>query len=323
MTVLAVLTGGLAGLALGFVLQRGQLCFHSTFAGVYGGRWMLVRAWLLGVALASVGLALLFGTPLGDGLDRGLPFTPGANVAGGLLVGIGMVVAASCVSGLFYKLGEGMLGAVVGLAGWAAGELLARALVPPLGPTLLPPGDAATVPGVLGLPRPLVAVVFLAVVCGLLWRTRRRDRPERPGQWAGARLGVALGAATVAGWVLASLGGSPFGPSSVGAATSVAVGAPNWWLLAFLLGIVAGGTVGARVAGQVRVRGEHPVRYGRLATGGALLGAGGWIGGGCNLGHGLSGVAQLNVSSWVVVASIVAGIGLARAVSRSARRITV
>jgi hypothetical protein len=35
-----------------------------------------------------------------------------------------------------------------------------------------------------------------------------------------------------------------------------------------------------------------------------------------NLGHGLSGVAQLNVSSWVVVVSIVAGIGLTRTLQR-------
>jgi hypothetical protein len=156
-----------------------------------------------------------------------------------------------------------------------------------------------------------------------VWRRRRQDGPERAGQWAGIRLGLALGAVTVLGWALAALGGSPFGPSSVGAVTSVAAGTPNWWLVAFLLAIVAGGAVAARAAGQVHVRGERPVRYLQLAAGGVLLGAGGWIGGGCNLGHGLSGVAQLNVSSWVVVASIVAGIGLARAVTRRAGRVTV
>jgi len=42
------------------------------------------------------------------------------------------------------------------------------------------------------------------------------------------------------------------------------------------------------------------------------LGAGGWIAGGCNLGHGLSGIAQLNVSSFVVVTAMVAGVGVAR-----------
>lgn len=50
-------------------------------------------------------------------LNRGLPFDPTHNTAGGLLIGIGMTVASSCASGLFFELGVGILGAAVGLAG--------------------------------------------------------------------------------------------------------------------------------------------------------------------------------------------------------------
>ncbi len=75
---------------------------------------------------------------------------------------------------------------------------------------------------------------------------------------------------------------------------------------------MAGGTLSARTAGGLWLRGEEPVRYLQLAAGGLLLGAGGWIAGGCNLGHGLSGVAQLNVSSFVVVTAMVAGVWVAR-----------
>lgn len=313
MTMVAMLTGGLAGLAMGYVLQRGQLCFHAMLDGALGGRRDLLRAWLLGVAIAAVGLSALFATGLGGGLDRGLQFAPVGNVAGGLLLGLGMVVARSCVSGLFFKLGAGMLGATIGLAGWAAGELAGRTLTVP-GPVLLPPGDQATIPGVLGLPRAVVAVVFLGAVAAVLWRSRPGERPEHSWQWRWPVLGVALGVATVAGWTLAAFGGSPFGPSSVGAVTSIAAGTPNWWLITFLVGIVAGAAIAARSAGGFRIRGEQPVRYAQLAAGGVLLGAGGWIAGGCNLGHGLSGVAQLNVSSWIVVAAIAAGVWMGRVV---------
>ena len=110
------------------------------------------------------------------------------------------------------------------------------------------------------------------------------------------------------------MGGSGFGPSSVGAVASVAAGRSNLWLVAFLLGIVVGGTLAARTAGGFLLRGEEPVRYARLAAGGVLLGAGGWIAGGCNLGHGLSGVAQLNVSSGVVVLAMVTGVAVTRRV---------
>ena len=96
----------------------------------------------------------------------------------------------------------------------------------------------------------------------------------------------------------------------------MAAGAPNRWLIAFLAGMILGGFIAARTAGGFSLRGETPVRYGRLAVGGFLLGGGGWIAGGCNLGHGLSGAAQLNVSSWVVVAAMAGGVGLTLAVAR-------
>ncbi|MFI5593592.1 YeeE/YedE thiosulfate transporter family protein [Amycolatopsis sp. NPDC051758] len=116
------------------------------------------------------------------------------------------------------------------------------------------------------------------------------------------------------GWaLLAGIGGASFGPSTVGAVAGLAAGEPNWWLTAFLPGTVPGAAIAARLTGDLHIRGGRPVRYARLVVGGFLLGEGGWLAGGCNLGHGLSGVAQLNVSSWVVVAAIIGGIALARA----------
>lgn len=309
----ALLTGAVAGAVLGYVLQRGQLCFHAAISTALERRFLLARGWALGVALASVGLALLFLLPGTESLNRGLAFRPVANVVGGLIIGAGMVVARSCVSGLFYKLGAGMLGASVGIVGWAAGELAARQLSLP-GPTVLGGGIEGTVPGVLGLPRLLVALVALVAVGVWLWRRPGHDLPEKPWQWGWRPIGIGLGITITAGWALAALGGSSFGPSSVGAANSVASGSPNYWLIAFLLGIVAGAAAAARTAGGFWLRGEEPVRYLQLAGGGLLLGAGGWIAGGCNIGHGLSGVAQLNVSSLVVVAAIVVGVAATRRV---------
>lgn len=261
-----------------------------------------------------MGFALLLMLPGTDGLDRGLALRPVGNVVGGLVTGIGMVVARTCATGLFWKLGAGMAGAAVGLAGWGAGELLARQVDLP-GPTVLPGGEGAGLPGLLGLPRLLVAVLVLALVLVLLHRARRR-RPEQAWQWGPARTGVLLGLAVTAAWGLAALGGVSFGASSVGAAASVADGRPRWWLLAFLVGLVLGSALAARAAGAFWLRGETAGRLGGLALGGALVGAGGWWAGGCVLGHGLSGATQLSVSSYVVVASIVAGVALASTVER-------
>ncbi|MDQ3052740.1 MAG: hypothetical protein M3R66_02645 [Actinomycetota bacterium] len=69
-----------------------------------------------------------------------------------------MAIAQSCVSGLLYKFGAGMAGAVVGILGWIGGEIAVRQVRLP-GPTVLPGGDDGTIPGLLGLPRLLVAVL--------------------------------------------------------------------------------------------------------------------------------------------------------------------
>jgi hypothetical protein len=60
--VVAAVTGAAAGLGMGYMLQRGQLCFHAMFGSAPGGL-VLLRGWLLGVAVASVGLSVLYLTP--------------------------------------------------------------------------------------------------------------------------------------------------------------------------------------------------------------------------------------------------------------------
>lgn len=313
MTALVV-AGALAGLAFGYVLKRDDLCFHSMFRGLYDGRYLLAKTWVVGWVVGAVGLGVLYSTGLSEGLLRGLALRPIDNAVGGVVFGIGMVVAASCVSGLFYKLGSGMLGAAVGLVGWGAGELAARA-VWTAGPTFEGFNERATIYGMLGVSRWAV-IVPLVVVTGLvLWRSAR-ERPDAGWQWRWPVGGVALAVALVVGWITAALSGASFGPSTVGAFASVARGRPNWWLIAFLVALVVGALLAARTAGGWWLRGETAGRYSGLVVGGALLGAGGWIAGGCNVGHGLSGMAQLNVSSFIAVGGMAGGVGLARAVQR-------
>lgn len=304
---LALVAGALAGVVLGYVLQRGQLCFHSVFRGLLEGRPRRFQVWALGVAVAAVGLAVQAAVSPGL-MSTSLPLRPVSNIVGGLVFGIGMAVAASCVSGLFYKLGAGMLGALVGLAGWAAGELLANQVS--FGDDRLLAGRE-TLPTLLGLPRLAVAVVVAGAVAAVLaWRARWRW----VGLWGRLSIGVALGLAAIWTWIMAGWAGVDFGASSVGAVTSLVRGNPNWWQVAFLLALIPGATIAARTSGGWRLRGEVPVRYAQLAAGGVLLGAGARWAGGCNLGHALSGVAQLNLSSLLVVAAMIAGVAVARAV---------
>jgi uncharacterized protein len=90
--VVAAVTGAAAGLGMGYMLQRGQLCFHAMFGSAPGGR-VLLRGWLLGVAVASVGLSVLYLTPGSRGAFtcRGRPCC--RAVALGLVAIAGWVLA--------------------------------------------------------------------------------------------------------------------------------------------------------------------------------------------------------------------------------------
>ncbi|MEQ9519132.1 MAG: YeeE/YedE thiosulfate transporter family protein [Parvibaculum sp.] len=95
------------------------------------------------------------------------------------------------------------------------------------------------------------------------------------------------------------------------------------WQVALVVGVVFGAFFSARASGMGR-RGVAPVwrsafnirsdaaRYAMAFLGGFVLLFGARLAGGCTSGHGLTGMAQLAVSSSVVVAAIFAG-GIASA----------
>jgi hypothetical protein len=142
--IIAAVTRSLAGVLTGYVLQRGSCA--STQSSATHWTAGLLHGWVLGVALASAGLALLFLLPGTSGLNQGLAFRTVANVAGGLIIGIGMVVATSCVSG-------------------------------PTVLTVLTCGEGATIPCLLGMPRLTVAIIVLAAVAVAIWRLVANPRP--------------------------------------------------------------------------------------------------------------------------------------------------
>ncbi len=120
------------GLGFGFVLQRGRFCFASAFRDLFLlGHGRNMKGVLFGLAVASVGFGLVMSRQVP------MPFLginpPTANVLplgahtvlGGVLFGLGMVLAGGCVSGSIYRMGEGYLASWVAFAGVMGGLLLA------------------------------------------------------------------------------------------------------------------------------------------------------------------------------------------------------
>jgi uncharacterized protein len=173
------------GLSLGLVLQRGRLCFAGAFRDLFLMRnGTMMRAIIVGLAILTPIFALIEAKavpePSFGAVAVGAHVVPlGLNLAvGGVLFGIGMVIAGGCVSGTLYRIGEGYLASWASLAGILLGLSLAAhswnawytwtIQAAPLGwlPTSFGYGGAVAL---------TLAVLVAAYFATLWWETRGAD----------------------------------------------------------------------------------------------------------------------------------------------------
>lgn len=310
---MTALYGLLAGLAYGVIAQRGFFCLNSGF------RHLLVRrdsvkfkAFLLAVSLQMLALPLL--VHLGWARVTVPAFYPLGAVAGGYLFGVAMAWAGGCAAGVWYKWGEGRWDAFVALLGLALGAAATQA-----GPLrgvreavqAVASGESvrsATVGDLVGgaWAAPAVGVALL------LWLARRPGGAP-PGSWSWRRTGLLMGAASALAWPLSALADRAFGmaviPGSVRWVewTTAGQGVRLDWDAAFVAAIPLGAWLSARLRGPLAA---EPVASGDLArsfAGGALLGVGASLAGGCTVGHSLVGLPLLSLGSLVTTLFIVLG----------------
>ncbi len=321
----------LAGSGLGYIVERGDFCFHSTWRGMIGNpqKLDLWRAYLLTLLIA---IPLVQGMIAFGWIEPWIPpFAWQANIVGGVIFGIGMVVAASCITGLFYKLGHGMLGTIVGLIAWSLGDVLAyRGFLLPLRNSLNAApisvnGQSATVVNLLGsVPGSLLLGLLGVITAVYLYRSPRGDRGKL---WSWLPLGLATGIFTSFVWLLARAGGSDYtyGTSHVPTAiyeSLIGQGGGNPWILITLVSLIPGAFIASKLSGTLWVRGETARRYAELAIGGLLMGIGAGIAGGCNLGHSTVGVPLLSLGSITTSISMLAGVFIADRVGKMNEEIT-
>lgn len=315
--ILALFTG----VTLGYLIERGDMCFHSTWRDLLHQprRPDLFRAYLL---LLLISVPLVQGMIALGWIEPWIaPFAWQANVIGGLIFGIGMVVAATCITGVFYKLGHGMLGMLLAMAAWALGDIITY--IGPLSPLrdrlnadqIMVNGESATLLNSFGWGGGLLLLALGVVTAVYLWRS---PRPSRGRLWGWVLLGGTMGLFMSLAWLLARAGGSnyTFGTSGVPTGifeflTGQSSGGGSVWIPVTLVALIPGAFIAARRSGTLWVRGETGKRYAQLAAGGFIMGIGAAIAGGCNLGHGMVGVSLLSLGSIVSTLSIVVGVFLA------------
>lgn len=325
---------GLA-LLLGYLLQRSHFCIMGAVSdATLMGDWTRARLWSVAAGVAVLGfgtLAQLGWVQAAQTLYGGPRLAWASTLVGGLLFGIGMVLASGCGAKTLVRLGAGSLKALVVLlvmglsafmtlrglsAVWRAQTLDTLVL-------MLPGGQA--LPALLGLP-PLgaAALVALPLLVFGLWRCTLASA------W-----GVAVGLLVTALWMLtarwAHVAEHPETLEVFYAATSQnrpesfsfvgpAAGLLDWLLfysdaskrlsvgVVGLFGVATGSAAAALGHGEFRWEGFRQTEDLALHLVGALLmGVGGVTALGCTFGQGLSGLSTLSLGSLLAVAGIVAG----------------
>jgi len=215
-TGLWVLTAIPIGFFFGFFLEKADLCGASAFSEVVLMKdWSKLRGIGVVIVVSMLGFALLSRMGLIQLSPK--PLLWASMIVGGLVFGVGMVLAGGCVSGSLFKTGQGNLNSMAALVGIPLGVCAVE--YGPLKPfhtglqqfvVKSAEGGAVTLSTLSGFPYAYLAVGFGAVTLGfVLLAGRKRERKigrvpgaagEKPwlqrlltGRWRPWQAGLAIG----------------------------------------------------------------------------------------------------------------------------------
>lgn len=320
-----LLAGLVTGVLFGVAAQRSQFCLRASTVELAGGQvgprmaiWLIVFA----TALAATQGAILLGwLDVADARQLSGAGSMSGAILGGLMFGVGMVLARGCASRLLVLSATGNLRALVTglLLTLVAQSALSGVLAPAreaISGIWLISGPSRDLMQVLGVSRQTVLLAALVGLAAALALARLRG--VRPGA---AVAGVGVGLAVTLGWYLTyaiSQASFEIVPVSsvtfTGPATDTLMAlvtqrsVPLSFGIGLVPGVFAGAGVAALLAGEWKIQrfgADTPME--RYILGAILMGFGAMLAGGCAVGATVSGGAVMSLTAWVAGASIWAG----------------
>jgi uncharacterized protein len=329
---------------LGALMQRSNFCTMGAVSDIVNmGDWTRMRMWLCAIAVGILGTQTLAAMGWID-LSKSF-YTAGkmpwlSNLVGGLLFGLGMVLASGCGSKTLVRIGGGSLKSLVvfltlGLFAYMTMKgIFAVARVASVDQVYLDLGKGQDLPAIFGASaasgtRLLIAamVALPLLVFALTGREFRRAEP--------IIASIVIGLAVIAFWYLTGkLGYVAEDPESLqerflgtnsGKPESFSFVAPIAYTLELFmfwsdksklftvgitatLGMIAGSLAISLLTKQFRWEGFRDAEdTGNHLVGAALMGVGGVTALGCTVGQGLSGVSTLAIGSFIAFAGIILG----------------
>jgi uncharacterized protein len=336
---LALALGGfLIGVLFGWAVYRTNYCAMGSLSDIHNfGDYRRFRAWILAAATALVGATLLEAAGIVD-LARSMYLAPSFNwvghIGGGLIFGIGMVLAGGCPSRNLARAGGGDLRALLTLVvlGLVAFMTIAGVLAPAraalegatsvvlAGAPTQGLGDLLSVHA--GVARAWAKPVAAALIATAALAYCFADAKFR---WSPMHIlsGIAVGLTVVGGWALTGLAYDdmatrptppisltyirPVGDTLQWLALYTATPTPGFGV-ASVFGALVGAFAAAVAMGRFRLATfADPGDTLRNMLGAALMGIGGVMALGCTVGQSVTGVSTLALGSFVTFAAIVAG----------------
>ena len=329
----------------GYVGHKTHFCTMGAVSDIVNmGHWGRMRAWLLAIAVATIGTSLL--VYMGD-LDVAKTIYTSSNfywlaaLVGGLTFGVGMTMAGGCGQRTLVRLGGGNLKSVVVFLfmGYAALVTLRgifgdfRINVLQAQPVTLNFEGMQTLPALLGMTghSGTLAIGLAIGVAMLAFIFTSKDFRQSSDNIIA---GIVVGLVVVGGWYLTGRFGYGEDPDTMEMvylgtnshlAESMTFVAPlgytmdlwAYWTdsatiftfgIASVIGVVIGSLVYSVVHGGFRWESfNSPMDMLRHIIGAGLMGFGGVTGLGCTIGQGVTGVSTLSISSFIVLASIITG----------------
>lgn len=319
--------GGLViGLIFGGIVQRQRFCMVAAIGNLVLMRdWRHVHAFLAAFAVAIAGTQWLEASalvPVAESAYRQARFDWLGATAGGLIFGFGATLAGGCAARLLVRSAEGSLGAWIALLAFAVtaavtqfGALAgAREHLAGLSAISLSAGDSSLAV-LLHIPSGVAGIV-VAALC-LVWLLMAgRGTHDRRLIVGGAAIGALV---VLAWWVTGYLARDEFtriAPSALNISgplariTHALVTGNSFGAgfgIPFVFGTVAGAVLSGFFSGTLRWQAPQARYIPNCLAGGAMMGTGAILAGGCNIGQGLSGVSTLAIGSITAAGAIFTG----------------
>ena len=315
----AAILGLITGLIFGVSAQRSRFCLRAATVEFAQGRLDdKVTVWFLTFSTAVVWVQLASIMGLMNPADARMMAVPGSwsgAIIGGLIFGVGMVLARGCSGRLLVLASTGNLRSLVsGLVFAVVAQMSLKGWLAPVrdelaGIWITSGGRNMDLLAAIHMPEYgglAIGLAFAAI--GLFLAHKNRISARR------LIFGAGVGFSVAVGWVLTyELSLVAFDPVQIESATFTGPSAHTLMffldrsaVLEFDVGLVPGVVIGAFLAsvlsGEFRFQGfEGEANMRRALSGAALMGFGGMLAGGCAIGAGVTGGSIFAGTAWLAL----------------------